>query len=68
MLFCLIPTIACLGTSLAGPTVDIGDASEIQFRFVQEEHAGGYCNCWDIDDLTLVVGPNSAILRYAIMS
>ena len=49
-----------------GDTVDISDASDIQFRFVQEEHAGGFCNCWDIDNLMLMNGPANATLGYAV--
>ena len=52
-----------------GDTVDISDASDIQFRFVQEEHAGGFCNCWDIDNLMLMNGPPpSALLMYAVIA
>ena len=51
-----------------GETIDIGDASDIQFRFVQEEHAGGYCNCWDIDNLMLMNGPPHAVLMYAVIA
>ena len=63
----LILAAACLSHSFIGPTIDISGASDIQFRFVQEEHTGGYCNCWTVDDLVLRNGSSNVALRYAVM-
>ena len=37
-------------------TLDVYNSSEeyIQLRFVQLEHRGGFCDCWDIHDLVVV--------------
>jgi len=63
----LILAAACLSHSFIGPTIDISGASDIQFRFVQEEHTGGYCNCWAIDNLVLRNRSSNVTLRYAVM-
>ena len=63
----LILAAACLNHSFIGPTIDISGASNIQFRFVQEEHAGGYCNCWFVDNLVLKNVSSNVTLRYAVI-
>ena len=63
----LILAAACLSHNFIGPSIDISGASDIQFRFVQEEHTGGYCNCWAVDNLVLRNGSSSVTLRYAVM-
>ena len=33
---------------------DLGDCSDyFQFRFVQLEHRGGFCDCWAVADLAI---------------
>jgi len=45
-------TASCSSNPFTARTpTDISGRDSIQFRFVQEEHAGGYCNCWAIDNL-----------------
>ena len=29
--------------------------SNIRFRFIQPEHRGGFCNCWEVGDLTVML-------------
>lgn len=44
--------------NLSVVTQRLNFSTGIQFRFVQEEHAGGYCNCWGISDLKLTTVHN----------
>ena len=56
-------TAACVKQSF---TRRLKFSTDIQFRFVQEEHAGGYCSCWGIGDLAIVHNgtTNSINARY----
>ena len=51
ILIFFVCTAACVNQSV---TRRLKFSTDVQFRFVQEEHAGGYCSCWGISDLAIV--------------
>lgn len=57
--FCLITCIHAAGDECGQEThemytlMDLTQSSEVQFRVVQPDHGGGYCNCWGLCDFTV---------------
>lgn len=44
----------CVSVTNVVSNVANGSANELfQFRFVQQEHRGGFCDCWAVANLTL---------------
>ena len=53
---CVLLYIACMDWSITRELQASNVTGAIQFRFLQEEHAGGYCSCWGINDLAVYNG------------
>ena len=53
---CVCFAIACVNRLITRELQVSNVTGAIQFRFLQEEHAGGYCSCWGISDLAVYNG------------